>query len=63
MFGGKYSILGSAHILLPYILYSGKFSYGANFHIFRMCPLYAKIKTTKIWPSEIFATLKTMCEP
>ena len=45
------------------IPYSGKFTYGANFHIFRMCLLCAKIKTTKIWTFEVFATLKTMREP
>ena len=32
-----------------YIPYSGKFSHGANFRIFRMRVLHAKIKTTKIW--------------
>ena len=31
-----------------YLPYSRKFSYGANFCIFRMRALYAKIKTTKI---------------
>ena len=30
-----------------HVLYSGKFSYGANFRIFRMLHLYVKIKTMK----------------
>ena len=33
------------HSTLPY---SGKFSYGANFRIFRMNALHAKIKTCEI---------------
>ena len=34
--------------ICPYhILYSGKFSHGANFRIFRMCVLHVKIKTKK----------------
>ena len=37
-------------ILIPY---SGKFSYGANFRIFRMKPRDTKIKTTKILIVEI----------
>ena len=35
--------------------YNGKFSYGANFRIFRMCLLCAKIK---IRTFKIFTTLK-----
>ena len=46
-----------------HIPYSGKFLYGANFRISRMCPLCAKTKTTKVWMFEIFATLKTMHVP
>ena len=38
-----------------YIVYSGKFSHGANFRIFRMHILHAKIKATKICTFEIFA--------
>ena len=34
--------------LTPDIPYSGKFLHGANFRIFRMRILHAKIKTTKI---------------
>ena len=33
---------------LKHIPYSGKFSYGANFRIFHMRVLYARIKTTRI---------------
>ena len=40
------------------LLYSRKFSYCANFRIFHMCLLYAKIKTTRIWTFEIFVTFK-----
>ena len=32
----------------PQLQYSGKFSYGANYRIFRISVLYMKIKTTKI---------------
>ena len=38
-----------------HVPYSGKFSHGANFRIFRMRALHAKIKTTKIWTIENFA--------
>ena len=40
-----------------WVLYSGKFSYGANFHIH---VLHAKIKTTKIWTIRIFAWTLTL---
>ena len=36
--------------------YSGKFSYGANFRIFRMKPRDTKIKTTKILTVEILTS-------
>ena len=36
------------------IPYSGKFSYGANFRIFRMKPGDTKIKSAKILRVEIF---------
>ena len=50
--------------ILPYapytplcsIPYSGKFSYGANFRIFRMKPRDTKIKTTKILTVEILTS-------
>ena len=45
------------------IPYSGKFLYGANFCIFRMCLLCDKIKTMKVWTFKIFKMLKTMREP
>ena len=35
-------------IYIEVIPYSGKFSYGANFRIFRMKPRDTKIKTAKI---------------
>ena len=38
------------------ISYSGKFSYGANFRIFRMLSLHIKIKTTKICASDLWPT-------
>ena len=40
----------------PNIPYSGKFSYGANFRIFRMKPRDTKIKTTKILTVEILTS-------
>ena len=38
------------------IPYSGKFSYGANFRIFRMNPRHTKIKTAKILTVEILTS-------
>ena len=38
------------------IPYSGNFSYGANFRIFRMKPRDTKIKTTKILTIEILTS-------
>ena len=40
---------------LGFIPYSGKFSHGDNYCIFRMRVLHAKIKTTKISTIKIFA--------
>ena len=42
-------------VALTVLTYSGKFSHGANFCIFRMRTLHAKMKTTKIWTIENFA--------
>ena len=41
---------------IHYIPYSGKFSYGANFRIFRMKPQDTKIKTAKILTVEILTS-------
>ena len=40
---------------LKWILYSGKFSHGANVRIFCVHVLHVKIKTKKIWTIQIFA--------
>ena len=44
----NYGSLQDLHSNLSQLPYRGKFSYGANFRIFRMSVLYTKIKTTKI---------------
>ena len=44
-------------VCLPeHVPYSGKFSYGANFRIFRMKPRDTKIKTAKILTVEILTS-------
>ena len=42
---GRWKVI--MYFMMCQILYSGKFSYGANFRIFCMGVLYAKIKTMK----------------
>ena len=41
----KYKVIVILVYLQIYVPYSGKFSYGANFRMFRMNALHAKIKT------------------
>ena len=50
-----YKLVASIATCTSTIPYNGKFSHGANFCIFRIRVLHAKIKTTKISTIEIFA--------